>query len=410
MRLHWPVVLGAFSGLIFSVGTLVVYTFSVFTPALAAEFGWNPLQIATALGLFNLGVVIASPLAGRLVDLHGGRRVVLVSTGLFGVGFAALALVPDNLPVLYAMFVALAVIGSGTTPAAYASVIVGWFDRNRGLALGLAMAGAGVGGAVLPSVIHAVIATLGWRSAYALLGASVIAIGLPVLGLLLRSPPRRQSFVAAHGESGAGAIRGALRQRSGWTIALFAFLAGVMLIGVLAHFVPVLVSKGFTEQRAAHFQMIFGLSVIAGRGGVGALLDRFFAPRVVLVVFGIASLGLVLLSGLGGAAGVALAAAALGLALGAEIDVLGYLISRYFAPAVFGTIYGAAFSLFTLGAAVGTVANGAIATRFGYAYVGVGMAAVGALVCLVTMLMPPYAVRATPGAVMDPNERNLCPR
>ncbi len=96
LRLHWPVVLAAFTGILFSVGTFVVYTFSIFTPALSAEFGWDPLQISIALGLFNVSLIVASPLAGRLVDLHGGRRVVLISTALFGIVFAALSVVPGT--------------------------------------------------------------------------------------------------------------------------------------------------------------------------------------------------------------------------------------------------------------------------------------------------------------------------
>jgi len=407
-RERWPIVLAAFIGLLFSSGTFVVYAFSAFTPALAAEFGWGPLQIATALGLFNLASVIASPVMGRMVDVHGGRRVVIVSTAGLAASFAALALLPNKLPVFYAMFIALALIGTGTTSPAYASIIVGWFDRSRGLALGLAMAGVGVGGAVLPSVIQLIISQLGWRAAYAILGLSVAVIGLPTLILLLRSPPRPLRHATEASTSAPAMMWTALRQRAGWTIALFAFLAGVMLIGVLGHLVPILMDKGLSAVRAAHFQAGFGLAVIAGRCFIGPLMDRLFAPRVALAVFSIATLGLAVLATSENAASLMLAIVTLGLALGAEIDVLGYLISRYFPPAVFGTVYGCVFALFTLGAAVGSVANGAIATRFGYVEVSASMAAIGAATCLVTLLMPPYTRRATHEAEALAMERGKC--
>ena len=101
-----------------------------------------------------------------------------------------------------------------------------------------------------------------------------------------------------------------------------------------------------------------GLSTIAGRLVSGYLLDRFFAPYVAAALFLLPLAGVgILAAGLGGPS-LILAAIALGFGLGAEVDVIGFMVSRYFGLRAYGEIYGCLFAIFTVGTGLGPVLMG----------------------------------------------------
>jgi MFS family permease len=88
---------------------------------------------------------------------------------------------------------------------------------------------------------------------------------------------------------------------------------------------------------------LFGGAVIIGRIGVGALVDRYWAPAVALMVLVPAMAGCLLLAASPGLAGGAIAAVLIGVAAGTELDLLGFLVARYFGLADFARIYGRLF-------------------------------------------------------------------
>src|SRR5439155_25725626 len=70
----------------------------------------------------------------------------------------------------------------------YAKAISAWFDRRRGLALGIAMSGVGLGGFIMPQLAQALIDRVGWRGAYPSLGLLTLAIAFPQVALWIREP------------------------------------------------------------------------------------------------------------------------------------------------------------------------------------------------------------------------------
>jgi MFS family permease len=137
------------------------------------------------------------------------------------------------------------------------------------------------------------------------------------------------------------------------------FLISVGFHGSIIHLVPLLTDLGFSAQSAALVASLAGVSSLIGKVGIGYLLDRCFAPYVAACFFCGFALGLFLLwSGMAG--GVVLMAVVLvGLGLGAELDVMPYVVSRYFGLRAFGEIYSYTFALFTLGGVVGPPLMGA---------------------------------------------------
>jgi MFS family permease len=366
----WWIVLVAGIALSAHSAPILGFTLGVFLKSFSQEFGWSRTQISLAFTLSALGMTLAAPFLGRLVDRFGARQVILPATMLFGVGVLSLYFLSAHLWHFYAIFLFVGVVGSGTTPLPYSKVISQWFDRQRGLALGLAMVGSSAGTFVMPTLAQALITNVGWRYAYVFLGLLALGITLPVVGRFLKETPQmmglwpdgetRAPATAARKpgpESGLSSHE-ARHTATFWLLVSAAFLVSASFTGCLIHLVPLLTDRGVSAQSAALATSVGAGGALLARAGAGYLLDRFFAPYVAVFFFCGSALGIVLFwSGVVG--GLAFVAAVLvGLGQGAEFDILPYAISRYFGLRTLGEIYGYAFAAITLGAAVGPLVMG----------------------------------------------------
>jgi MFS family permease len=150
----WWVVLTAGVGLSLGYGPIIASTFGVFFKPISQEFGWSRAGISLAFSLANLVLSGALPLIGRLVDRLGARQVILPLVLIFGLGVMSFYFLSASLWHFYALYLLLGVVNSGPLTA-YSKVTSRWFDQKRGLALGLAMAGMGVGGFIIPPLTQA---------------------------------------------------------------------------------------------------------------------------------------------------------------------------------------------------------------------------------------------------------------
>jgi MFS family permease len=141
-------------------------------------------------------------------------------------------------------------------------------------------------------------------------------------------------------------------------------LTGASLHGALLHMSAIFTDRGVSAERGAIATSLVGAALIVGRLGSGYLLDRFFAPRVAILFYGATTLGLAMLWA-GNSGTPALAASFLiGLGMGAEVETMGYMISRYFGLRAFGTAYGHAFGAYMLAGAAGVLLMGEGFDRF----------------------------------------------
>lgn len=365
----WFVVGGAVVGLA-SGWSALFFTFGTFIRPLEEAFGWQRAQISVGFSIVSLTAVVVSPLLGMLVDKYGARRVLLPSAAMLGLVIASGYGLTANIWHFYLIWAGVAFLGAGTSPLTYSRLIVKWFDKQRGLALGVGLAGVGIGSAVLPQVVQSVTSAYGWREAYLGLGAIVLIVSLPILfkwvrddpsdlglrpdGEILQQPVSRAPRRAVPGFT----AREAVRCPEFWLmIGLFA-MVGLITAAIIAHLIPLMIDRGASPAQAAAAQSLLGLSLIFGRILAGYLMDRFFAPRVAVVFLLGPLIGLALLAT--GIAGVPIFVASflIGLATGAEFDVMSYLTSRYFGLRNFGQLYGYFFSVFQLGAALGPLLMG----------------------------------------------------
>ena len=356
----WWNVLAAFFGLALSYAMFTVFAFGTLVKSLQEEFGWSRGEMSIALTITNITVVFGSPALGYLVDRIGVKRLLLPSIVLMGFAVASMSLLQGNIWYFYGVFFAITLLGMGTLPLSYSRVVIGWFEKRRGLALGVALAGFGVGGALVPEIAKTMIDLYGWRSAYLLFAAAVFLISFPLAWLVLKEAPL--SPASADGElSGfAGLSAGqAAKTRSYWLVLASFFLVGIGITSILSHLVPMLMDRGMSFSDAARCMSTLSVALIFGRIVAGFLMDHFFAPYVTagFMVFGLAA-GVVMLA-LGAVGPWAfLAAALVGLATGSEISEIAYIVGRYFGQGSFGQIYGIMFGAFQLGSAVSAPAMG----------------------------------------------------
>lgn len=142
---RWWIVVASAVALIFSSGSIQLFSASLFIKPITAELGFGRGTLSTAFGIHFVLSAIATPIFGHLIDRYGVRPMMLPSITAFALATAALALMPASIPVLFAMFAVVGTVGVAQTPAPYSKVVSWWFDRQRGLALAITLAGVGLG-------------------------------------------------------------------------------------------------------------------------------------------------------------------------------------------------------------------------------------------------------------------------
>lgn len=339
----WKIIVGGAIGAAFSISALPFYTLGVFLKPIAAATGWSREAIQWGFAVQMLTLLSVSWLWGLLVDRYGARRVALLSQVGLAAALAGLPLVAaafgPGLTGWYIGWGLVALMGGGTGQATWTRGISGWFDKARGAALGLALFGTGIAAVFAPPIVTAIISARGWPMGYHLLGASVVVIGLPLVALLFHDAP------APTGDQPplAGASRGeALRDRRFWVMLAVFSTVTFGVAGIIPSLVPMLTDRGLDPATAALYAGFAGLSVMGGRVAAGFLLDRFWAPYVAVGFLAIPAAACFLLAGSALPPGpvIALAVTLVGLAAGAEFDLVAFMAGRYFGMKNYGFIYG----------------------------------------------------------------------
>ena len=396
----WWVVAASIVGVSVGSAQFAFGSLGLFMAPLSGEFGWSRTQMSFALTVFTVAQALAAPLIGYLIDRLGVRRVLLPSLLVYAVLLSGVPLLVTQLWQLLALFFLVGFLATATNSISYVRVVIAWFDCRRGLALGITMAGGGLGFFYVPPFVQYLIDLSGWRAGYyGLVGLIILA--LPVIYVVLRETPwdmglAPDGIVAEQSDSDAEDTRGLLRaeavkQGNFWKLFVVFALLAFCLYGVLPHLVPMLTDRGMQASQAAMVASTVGVTMIAARWGVGYLLDRFFAPYIALPCFLLSASGLAMLAT--GATGwpVFVAAAFIGLSAGAEFDLLAFLTGRYFGLRNFAGIYALLFIAFLIGASLGPLAYGAMFEKVGsYAWILAACTVLTASAGLIMASLPRY--------------------
>ena len=366
----WKSLLAATIGTMCGIFTLTNYTQGFFVGPVISEFGWSAPQFFLSYTVLMCSGLLTGPLIGYIAQRVGLRTVGIV--GLIGhsLAYVVLSLNTGSLMLWYLSWALVAILGAGSLPIIWTGVLNNWFTKHRGKAIGITMAGTGLGAFLLPPIVEFLITHHGWRTAYRGIGLGALFISLPIVFALFKEKPdfsaaTDREAMANKAETWGLTTRDAMRTKQFWILGAVLFLTVIVVAGLLSNFERIMTEQGFERSSIAQIAAVMGLTVIIGRLMVGALVDRFWAPGVAACFFLVATLGLLILVGTQVTMATALLVAVMiGLAAGAELDLLAYLTGKYFGPAHYPAIFGLIIAFFTVGAGIAPPLFGMAAQMF----------------------------------------------
>ncbi|MGT2509562.1 MFS transporter [Cupriavidus basilensis] len=360
------VIFGAALGMLAGYAPLFNATAGVFVKPLATEFGWGRSEASLSYAASMFGLAIVSPLVGTMMDRFGIRRVIAVSALIFGVATACMALQNGSRALWVSLSVVVGVFGAATSVLGYLTVLPQWFDRRLGLALGIAMCGLGAGTVLMPATAQYLVTGYGWRTAYIALGIGSIVLSLIACTLLRERKASGVGKTRSKVSTVEGAsLNQALRSYRLWAIWAVFVLASSATLSLGPHLPAMFADKGFSPADAARSASMVGVGLLIGRILTGILIDRIHAPFVACVFFVGGALGIFILRSTQDYQSLLVATMLIGLTIGAEGDLISYLVRSYFGLRAFGALFGIAFSGYGFGAVIGPVSLGAWFDRHG---------------------------------------------
>jgi MFS family permease len=354
-RLGYKSLIASLIGAGCGISSVCFYTNSVFVAAIDQDMSWSRGEIQIGISIMILAAVVTAPLVGMIMDKFGARTVALTSIPLFSLSLIGLSFSNDQIWTFYAGWVVMSVLAAGTLPITWTKVVNEWFDEARGLALGLTLAGTGIAAAITPGYAAWLIAEFGWRNAYAALGVTVFLIAfVPILLFFHEADDERKASNTAAPVSKVAygpTLREAMKGCRLWVLCIGLLFVAGGISGVITNLVPMLVDKGLTVGNAARYAGLVGVSVIVGRLLAGFLMDRIWAPLIAAIFLSMPAIAALMLympnmTNLQ----ISFAVLIVGLSAGAELDIMAFLISRYFGLKHYGGLYGFLYVFFSIGA------------------------------------------------------------
>lgn len=294
----WLVAGGGF--LLHAIGSgLVVNTTTLFVKPISEDLGFSRGDYSIAMLCGAVGMAIAAPFVGPLIDRVGARRVMGFALVLMLGGFSVNAAC-SRLEQFYA---ASFVGGIGVAACTFVPALIivnNWFVLRRGLANGIVLAGSGAGAAVFSVVGSGLIDHAGWRAAYLVLGGLGAAVLIPVVAGLVWLYPADRGMVP-HGWSAADdtpttradmrgdgmSVKAALRMGSFWMLGIFVFIICLVTQAIQVHFVPFISDSGYSAGAAGLLYTLTMGVLVAGKLGLGALCDWVGVGVATLISLGV---------------------------------------------------------------------------------------------------------------------------
>jgi MFS family permease len=411
-RLHpaWIVLSALTFCMLASTGVRSV--FGVYIKPMEAEMHWSRggLSNAAALGLLLLGAT--APFAGRLADRWGAARVIVLALALLGVGSIASAFVTS----LWQLFVTAGVlmgIGAGGAALSTGSAIVTrWFDKNRGIALGVAAGGMSAGQLIFVPLASMLTYSFGWRASFLWLGLALLAVVVPIGLWLLRDTPEEQGLrpVGATGPTQTAAdiatarhaervsVVDAAQTLPFWLLMGSFFVCGYTSNGmVLTHFMPHALEHNFTAMQASAALGVMGAMNMIGTIGSGWLCDRLGRRGPLAVYYFVRGVSLVFLLYVWNVPSLHIWAALFGLNYISTVPPTTALTANIYGRFSVGELSGWIFFAHQVGSALGAAGAGWIFELTGsYAPAFVSAAVMAFLAAGMALMIRESPLRARP--------------
>ncbi|MFH0748592.1 MAG: MFS transporter [Candidatus Bathyarchaeota archaeon] len=353
------------------------YAFGIFFKPIQEEFNWSRGVTSFAFTMLYLVQAVSSPFIGKLTDGFGPKRVIIVGAIITSLGLTLLSLT-SSLLFFYSSY---AVTGLGLSAIGLipiSSFVSNWFIKKRGLAIGIAASGVGVGGLVLAPIIgDFLIPTFGWRATYQIL-AIMSGLFILVLAHFVLKPNPHDFGLHPDGEisetemkissfsslSEGWKLEDALRCSTFWLIVGAFIMFNIGQVGTIQHLVSHLTDIGFPTSIAVSTISLIGLGSTIGKFFFGFISDKLSAKYCTATSFAltlIATIILIVLTPVSHPVLTWVFALMFGLGIGGWAPLASVLTSQNFGLTYYGTIYGIV-SLFH------NVSTGMGPIFFGYIY------------------------------------------
>jgi len=297
---HYGWVMVVMAACIMATHALVFYAFGVFLKPLTVEFNWERGALS---GAFSIALLLVGPfsiLSGRLSDKYGPRILVTISGLSLGVGFLLMSQI-NSLWQVYLIWGLFMGVGISCSFVPIISTIPRWFTKKRGIAIGIAVAGFGLGGVIVPPLAQWLISAFGWRQAYLILGLITFIVVIPLAQFMKHSPQR--VGLKPYGEdetikdehslvTGGLSITQAIKTSRFWVWGLILFCFFFCIQVTIVHIVPHAVDIGVSPIIAASITSIIAGCSVIGKLSTGFLSDKVGSRLLLIACISLATLAL----------------------------------------------------------------------------------------------------------------------
>ncbi len=288
-------------------GIFLIYGFGVLLPSIIEETGWSRAEAAGVYGILTAEVGLLGPVYGTIISRFGSRVPMIFGSVLGGVGLMLMSR-SNTLIMFYASFAASAA-GFGVFYFGPTAAITNWFKKNRGLCIGIVLAGSSLSGAFLP-VLQWAVDSFGWRETLMMGGGITILLCVP-LSLVFRFRPEPYGYtvdgdtksVVTSADGAASSklsledsyytkLANLVKHKSFWFLICYYIVINVSVTAIFPHIVVYFKDVGIAEATTALVFSAYAIVSIISRIGGGAIGDRYNKRYTLAIASFILALGM----------------------------------------------------------------------------------------------------------------------
>ncbi|MBM3594484.1 MAG: MFS transporter [Alphaproteobacteria bacterium] len=345
-KLHWPLVTATAAGM--ALAAMLSSVFGVLLEPIEAETGWTRAEITTGpFAVSVIGLFLATP-AGYLIDRLGAKLTGTITIAASFIAIMGMSMVGRELWHWWLVWGIFGIAGSFTSTV-WMAPISSAFDKGRGMAIAITVAGASVSAATAPPMAEWFVQNYSWRAAFVALGILWCGLTLPLV--LSFVPGRRRSDGSTDGGEGkacnAHSLTGltpheGLRSRNLYLIFFGSLISGLMGLALHLNLVPILTFNGILRTDAVMIVSVVGLTSIFGRLVAGWLMDKFDIRKLAIAGGVLSTVFPIVLLVAPGVVWIAMAALIFHSFVGGlRSSAVIYMTAAYFGARSFGLFYGA---------------------------------------------------------------------
>ena len=358
-----------------------VATLSIFFQPMMTDLDWSRTEISAAVSLAGVLAAILSPVLGPMLDRYGARMMLVLAVAATGLSLISLAFT-TTLLFFYVAFAIARTCFAGPFDLGIYGAVNNWFLRYRAVATSIVNGVMMAGLVAVPLIAQVTISTAGWRQAWAVVGATVLIIGLLPVWLLVARRPEDLGLridgqtATASNEDGIEERQSAkpeptftraqaLRTPAFWLLNIFTFLIYPIQAGISLHQAPMIIARGLDPTVAALAVATFSLFTGIFAFAVGFIIRRIGVKQTLLATACLVIIGVAAMEMQSNAREAYVAAALFGSGVGCVLTVLPVAWADFFGRQSFGAIRGIALSVQVVGQAAGPVTSGMLADLTG---------------------------------------------